>query len=85
MGKISTLGAAFAFAALIFTNGGAAVASEQTDLLDRSARTIEHMKVDPAFERARNMLRLNLAREHPEWDEHQLRDAVLRRIQYESK
>ena len=57
MTKISTLGAAFAFAALIFTNSGAAVASEQTDLLDRSARTIEHMKVDPAFERARSMMK----------------------------
>lgn len=37
------------------------------------------------FERARNMLRLNLAREHPDWDELQLREAVLRRIQYDSE
>lgn len=37
------------------------------------------------FERARNMLRLNLAREHPDWDEFQLREAVLRRIQYDSE
>jgi lipid-binding SYLF domain-containing protein len=57
MGKISTLGAAFAFVALMFSNTGTALASQQTDLLDRSARTIEHMKVDPAFERARGMMK----------------------------
>ena len=56
MGRFSTLGAAFAFAALLFTNTGA-MASEQTELLDRAARTIEHMKVDPAFERARSMMK----------------------------
>ena len=57
MVKFSTLGAAFAFAALLFTNAGAAVASEQTELLDRSARTIEHMKVAPEFARARGMMK----------------------------
>ena len=57
MGKISTLGAAFAFAALMFSNSGAAVASEQTDLVGRASTTIEHMKVDPAFERARSMMK----------------------------
>ncbi len=33
------------------------MASEQTELLDRASRTIEHMKVDPAFERARHMMK----------------------------
>jgi SH3 domain-containing YSC84-like protein 1 len=55
MNKVSIFGAAFALAALAFTNT-AAVASDQTELLDRAARTIEHMKVDPAFSRARGML-----------------------------
>jgi SH3 domain-containing YSC84-like protein 1 len=55
MSRISIVGAAFAVAALAFTNT-AAVASEQTELLDRAARTIEHMKTDPAFERARTMM-----------------------------
>jgi SH3 domain-containing YSC84-like protein 1 len=55
MSRISMVGAALAFAALAFTNT-AAVASEQTELLDRAARTIEHMKVDPAFERAHSMM-----------------------------
>ena len=41
MSRISMVGAALAFAALAFTNT-AAVASEQTELLDRAARTIEH-------------------------------------------
>jgi lipid-binding SYLF domain-containing protein len=49
-------GAAFALATLVLANTGA-MASEQTELLDRSARTIEHMKVDPAFERARSMMK----------------------------
>ena len=57
MAKLSTLGAAFAVVALMFTNSGAAVASEQSDLVDRAARTVEHMKVDPAFERARSMMK----------------------------
>ena len=57
MVKLSTLGAAFAVVALMFTNSGAAVASEQSDLVDRAARTVEHMKVDPAFERARSMMK----------------------------
>jgi lipid-binding SYLF domain-containing protein len=57
MSKISSFGAAFAFAALLFTNSGTAVASEQTELLDRAARTVEHMKVAPEFERARSMMK----------------------------
>ncbi len=56
MRSLSTLGAAFAFAALIFTTPGA-MASEQTELLDRASRTVEHMKSDPAFERARVMMK----------------------------
>ena len=56
MKGLTTLGAAFAMAALLFTNTGA-MASEQTELLDRSSRTIEHMKSDPAFERARSMMK----------------------------
>ena len=56
MRSLSMFGAAFALATLVFANTGA-IASEQTELLDRSARTIEHMKVDPAFERARSMMK----------------------------
>ena len=57
MGKLSTLGAAFAFAALLFTNPAQSAPAEQTDLLNRAAQTVEHMKVDPAFERARSMMK----------------------------
>jgi len=57
MKSLSTLGAAFAVAALLFSNAGAAVAPEQTDILDRASRTVEHMKVAPEFERARSQLR----------------------------
>lgn len=58
MGKFSLLGAALAFVALVFTNSGAsAAASEQTELLNRAAITIDHMKTDPAFEKARSMMK----------------------------
>jgi lipid-binding SYLF domain-containing protein len=33
------------------------MASAQTELLDRASFTVEHMKSDPAFERARSMLK----------------------------
>ena len=58
MGKISTLGAAFAFAALLFTVPSVAApsASEPTDLLNRASRTVEHMKVDPGFGPAQSRL-----------------------------
>jgi lipid-binding SYLF domain-containing protein len=56
MKSLTTLGAALAFAALMFTNTGV-MASEQTEVLDRASRTIEHMKSDPAFERARSMMK----------------------------
>ena len=51
MGKMSTLGAAFAFAALMFTVSADAApsASEPGNLVNRAAATIEHMKVDPGF------------------------------------
>src|SRR5215213_5280515 len=55
MSRTCIFGAAFAFAALALANT-AAVASEQTELLDRAARSVEHMKVDPAFARARGMM-----------------------------
>ena len=50
MGKLSTLGAALAFA-LLFTGPSIAApaASEAADLLNRAAGTIQHMKVDPGF------------------------------------
>jgi lipid-binding SYLF domain-containing protein len=47
-----------AAAALAFASGSAvsANASDQTDLLRRATRTAEHMKRDPSFEAARQML-----------------------------
>jgi lipid-binding SYLF domain-containing protein len=56
MGRLSTFGAALAFAALFVTNS-AALASDETELLHRAAQTIEHMKVDPAFARAHSMMK----------------------------
>jgi lipid-binding SYLF domain-containing protein len=58
MVKLSTLGAAFAFAALLFTQPSVAApaGAEQADLLNRAARTIEHMKVDPGFGPAQSRL-----------------------------
>ena len=58
MNRISALGAALAFAALFFSTNtfAAAPAAEQKQLLDRAALTIEHMKTDPAFGRARARL-----------------------------
>jgi len=58
MGKLSTLGAAFAFAALLFTVPSVAApsASEPTALLNRAAATVEHMKVDPGFGPAQSRL-----------------------------
>lgn len=51
MVKLATLGAAFAFATLVFTGPSVAApaASEAADLLNRASRTVEHMKVDPGF------------------------------------
>ena len=51
MGKLSTFGAAFAFAALLFTVPAVAApsASEPSALLNRAAGTVQHMKVDPGF------------------------------------
>ncbi len=60
MRKLSMLGAVLAFTALfLFGNSAAfaAPAGEQTDLLNRAATTAQHMQQDPAFERARAMLR----------------------------
>jgi lipid-binding SYLF domain-containing protein len=54
------LGAALAFAALLgFGNSAvfAAPVSEQTELLNRAVITAQHMRADPAFDRARAMLR----------------------------
>jgi len=55
MKKFGVLSAALAFAALLF-NTSVASASDQTNLLDQAATTISHMKADPAFGPARNML-----------------------------
>ena len=58
MGKLAMFGAALAFAALLFnTPGASAAASEQMETLNRAAITIDHMKSDPAFERARTMMK----------------------------
>jgi len=58
MGKLAIFGAALAFVALLFnTPGASAAALEQTELLDRAAVTIDHMKSDPAFEKARSMMK----------------------------
>jgi lipid-binding SYLF domain-containing protein len=56
--KLSMLGAALAFAALfLFGNSTPfAATSDQTDLLNRATTTAQHMKQDPAFGAARNML-----------------------------
>src|SRR5262245_28723556 len=57
MRRLSTVGAALAFAAIVIMNpASAAPSKENTDLLDRAARTIEHMKVDPAFEPAKSRM-----------------------------
>jgi lipid-binding SYLF domain-containing protein len=55
MGKLGIFGAALAFAALLF-NTSIASASDQTNLLDQAAATIGHMKGDPSFGPARNMM-----------------------------
>jgi lipid-binding SYLF domain-containing protein len=58
MGKLAMFGAALAFAALLFnTPGASAAASDQMETLNRAAITIDHMKSDPAFERARTMMK----------------------------
>jgi lipid-binding SYLF domain-containing protein len=58
MGKLAMFGAALAFAALLFnTPGASAAASEQMETLNRAAITIDHMKSDPAFEKARTMMK----------------------------
>jgi SH3 domain-containing YSC84-like protein 1 len=59
--KLSLLGAVLAFTALfLFGNSAATFAastSDETDLLNRAAATAQHMKADPAFDRARAMMR----------------------------
>jgi lipid-binding SYLF domain-containing protein len=55
MGKLGVLGAALAFVAFVF-NTSVASASDQTNLLTQAATTIGHMKADPAFGPARNMM-----------------------------
>ena len=58
MGKLAMFGAALAFAALLFnTPGASAAASDQMETLNRAAITIDHMKSDPAFEKARTMMK----------------------------
>ena len=57
MVKLSTLGAALAFA-LLFTGPSIAApaASEAADLLNRAAGTVQHMKVDPGFGPAQSLV-----------------------------
>jgi lipid-binding SYLF domain-containing protein len=55
MKKRSSFGAELAMSALLATTS-AAVASEQTDTLAQATLTAQHMKSDPAFGPARNML-----------------------------
>ena len=58
MGKLAMFGAALAFVALLFnTPGASAAASDQMETLNRAATTIEHMKSDPPFEKARSMMK----------------------------
>ena len=52
---ISKFAAAAAFAGALFA-GWSAQASDQTRLVDRATRVAEHLKSDPAFAQANNML-----------------------------
>jgi lipid-binding SYLF domain-containing protein len=58
--RLSLLGAVVAFTALFLLGNSAAFAapstSDQTDLLNRATTTAQHMRGDPAFAQARNML-----------------------------
>jgi lipid-binding SYLF domain-containing protein len=56
MKTVFALGAALAFAALLFTNPAAAAADERQDALQRAAATIQKAKVDPIFASARSRL-----------------------------
>jgi SH3 domain-containing YSC84-like protein 1 len=56
MRRVLSFGAAFAFAALLFTNPAAPAADERGDLLQRAAATIQKAKTDPVFANARNRL-----------------------------
>ncbi|MGH6814598.1 MAG: lipid-binding SYLF domain-containing protein [Hyphomicrobiaceae bacterium] len=58
MRRVFALGAALAFAALLFTNPAAAgaAADERGDLLQRAAATMQKAKVDPIFANARSRL-----------------------------
>jgi SH3 domain-containing YSC84-like protein 1 len=56
MNKFSTILAAAAFAAAVGA-ANSALASDQTDLLDSSTRTVNDLKHDPSFAQARLMLR----------------------------
>ncbi len=54
--KLIGLAAAAAFCVSLSV-AGAALASDQTDLIGRATRTAEHMNRDPAFDAAKHMLR----------------------------
>jgi lipid-binding SYLF domain-containing protein len=56
MRRVFALGAALAFAALLFTNPAAAAADERQDALTRAAATMQKAKVDPVFAGARSRL-----------------------------
>jgi lipid-binding SYLF domain-containing protein len=57
MRRVFAVGAALAFAALLFTNPASAGATdERGDLLTRAAATIQKAKVDPIFANARSRL-----------------------------
>jgi lipid-binding SYLF domain-containing protein len=58
MGNIAKFGAVAA-TAIVFSFAGASAApqhSDQSILIDQAERTVEHMRTDPAFSPARNML-----------------------------
>lgn len=60
MRRLSMLGTALAVAALFLLGNSAAFAApspEENQLIDRAAVTVQHMRQDPAFDRARAQLR----------------------------
>jgi lipid-binding SYLF domain-containing protein len=55
MQLLARLSTAAAFAAVLFA-APAALASDQTELIDRANRTVDHLRSDPAFSQAARMI-----------------------------
>jgi lipid-binding SYLF domain-containing protein len=55
MQHFARLASAAAFAAVLFA-APAALASDQTELIDRANRTVDHLRSDPAFSQAARMI-----------------------------